>query len=299
MSDFAPESPVPGPTNSDTPVPPYRGLPDHQRQPFDPYQAPPQQATWSGAPAPTGTPAPIQDPAWGPPPPVWDAPVAKKRKVWPWIVAGVGALFLLGIVAIVALYFVGKGAIDASNSDYDAPVVTAADVATEGGTLVIADGANVAFEVGPGWTDSSDEVLAGYEIPGDVKVTYMGAWATADPYADPLASLTLISAAEEKIPVIHAALAVEHESYISSFLGALPTTGVSVSTSDSSPATTASGLRGLHSVMTIDANGVRTVTSVYTFARAKNVVFLTVYSYDGSDDLASAQQLLDTLRIDD
>jgi hypothetical protein len=51
-------------------------------------------------------------------------------------------------------------------------------------------------------------------------------------------------------------------------------------------------------VITIDAYGVRTVTSVYTFARAKNVVFLTVYSYDGTENLESARQLLDTLRID-
>lgn len=287
MTEFQPEDTTPTPNWTPHGASPYQGMPDLQGQPYgQPY----------GQVAPTQ--APPQGPGWGAPPPAWSPAPAKKRKAWPWVVGGIGALVVLGVATVVAFFFIGNAAVDGLNPNYDAPTVAEGDVATSGGTLVIADGAMVAFEAGQGWTDQSGAVLENVEIPGNAKLTYMGVWATVDPTVDPSTTLVMVSAGEESIPLVTATLKVEHQAYIASFLGAVPTTGVETHVSDPVSAVTASGLSGLHSDITVNSDGMNVVVSVYTFARGKSVAFLQVISYNGAVDAPSGQQVLDTLRID-
>lgn len=301
MTDFQPEGTTPDPRLSGYGAAP---LPEQQlAPPAQPYGQPLPPAQPYGQPAPPyGQPAPMatapQYAAWGAPPPAWNPAPPRKRKVWPWVVGGIGVVVVLVVAAVLAFFAVGSAAVDGLNPDYDAPPVARTDPASDGGTLIVSDDAKVSFEAGPGWTDESAFLLGSLDGASDVPVTYMAAWTTGDLATDPSASLVVVSAAVETIPLISATLNVEHQSYITSFVQSAPTGGAGTQVGDPEPATTSSGLSGLHSVITIDSDYALITADIYTFGRGKNVVFVQVVSYNGQSDDVAARQVLDSLRIE-
>lgn len=267
----------------------YPAQPTYAAQPYpaQPYPAQPYAQATAG-----------QAQAWGAPPPNWNSAPAKKRKVWIWVVTGIGTLVAFGIAAIATFAFLGNAAVKGLNPDYGANVVAADDVATAGGTLIIGEGANVAFEVGSAWPDQS-QLLAndGSAITG-ITVTYLGAWSTADLSTAPNVSLVMVEAGEEKVALTSASLRAEHKSGIAGFVGGLGTQITDVQVADAVPYTTASGLNGLHSSFSAKAQGFTLAGDIYTFARGKNIFALQVVSYNGVRDESAIAQVLDTLRID-
>ncbi|NTV38356.1 MAG: hypothetical protein HGA51_00125 [Demequinaceae bacterium] len=312
MSEFQPENTASSPSQGPAGAEAYNGMPDLQGQPFDPRRAyaqqppapataypnqqaaPPAQAYGQAVPMAVGP----QNPQWGAPPPAWNAAPTKKRKVWPWVVGGVGGAAVLGVAAIVVVLFVGKAAVDGVNPNYDAPPVTQQDVATGGGTLVIADGANASFEIDPAWTDQTELVLGGDSLGDDVALSYIGAWSTADFAAGQDVSLITVIVGTEGLPLIDATLRAEHESSVDGFFSGLGGEATDVQVTDTVPATTASGLEGLHSSFTAGFQGLTLAGDLYTFARGQNVFMVQVTSYNGIKDETSAKQILDTARID-
>lgn len=242
--------------------------------------------------------APPQNSAWGAAPPAWTSPTAKRRKAWPWVVGGIGAIAVLGVGAIVTVLFIGKAAVDGLNPEYGAPAVTQQDVATGGGTLIIADGANSAFEIDPTWIDQKDLALGANDLSGEASLSYMGAWSTAALTDGTNVSLVMVIVGKESIPLISATLSAEHESSIKGFVNGFAGQAENVQVSDATPATTASGLAGLHSSFSADVEGLTIAGDLYTFARGKNIVLLQVTSYNGVRDDASVNQILDTVRLD-
>ena len=258
-------------------------------------QAPPLPLPY-GQPAPMASPP--QNPAWGAAPPAWNSAPAKKRKAWPWVVGGIGAVAVLGVGAIVTVLFIGKAAVDGLNPDYGAPAVTQQDVATGGGTLIVADGADSAFEIDPTWIDQKDLVLGATDLSGEASLSYIGAWSTAVLTDGQDVSLVTVIVGKESIPLISATLSAEHESSVKGFVNGFADQADNVQVSDATPATTASGLAGLHSTFSADLQGLTVAGDLYTFARGKNFFLLQVTSYNGVPDEASVNQILDTVRVD-
>ena len=308
MSEFQPENTTPSARGSGR-ASVLPGNAERQGQPFDPRQpygqpapAPQPYGQQAPAPQPYGQPAPMaappQNPAWGAPAPTWNAAPAKKRKVWPWVVGGIGTVVVLGIGAIVAALFIGKAAVDGLNPDYAAAPVTQQDVATNGGTLIIDDAADSAFEVDPAWIDQKDLVLGQEDVSGEAALSYIGAWSTAELTGGQDVSLVTVIVGKEKIPLISATLSAEHQLSVTGFMNGFSGQATNVQVSDASPATTASGLAGLHSTFSADLQGLTIAGDLYTFARGNNFVLLQVTSYNGVPDAAAVNQILDTVRLD-
>jgi hypothetical protein len=302
-------------------------MPDLQGQPFDPRQpyaqqpyaqqpqtpqatpptqpygqmAPPAQPYGQMAPPaqPYGQMAPPpQTPAWGAPPPSWNSAPPKKRKVWPWVAGGVGAVVALGIGAIAIFALIGNAAVTGLNPHYSAKDVEANDVATAGGTLIIGDGATLAFEVDSAWPDQSQLMNTGDNAFKGVTTTYIGAWSTDDVSKVPDVSLIMVEAGQETVPLTAVTLRAEHKSGIKGFVDSLGSTVTDVTVDDAVSYTTASGLKGLHSTFSGNTQGLTLAGDIYSFGHGKNVFFLQVVSYNGVRDDAAIAQILDTLRID-
>jgi hypothetical protein len=217
--------------------------------------------------------------------------------VWPWVVGGIGALAVLGVGVIVTAFFIGNAAVDGLNPDYRAPAVTQQDVATGGGTLIIADGANAAFEINPTWIDQKDLVFGNKNLSAEASLSYIDAWSTAALTDGKNVSLVTLVVGKEAIPLISATLSAEHKSSVTGFVNGFSKQAENVKVSDATPATTASGLAGLHSSFTADLQGLTIAGDLYTFARGKNYVVLQVTSYNGVPDEATVNQILDTVRL--
>ncbi len=303
MTEFQPEDTTPTPYGTAQGGAPNPGNPQAQGQPFDPRQPYTQQPPAPGTayPGPQGT--PVAPPAYGsaaPPFQPYGEPVpvaAKKRKVWPWVLGGVGALVVLGVGVIVAALVIGKAAVDGLNPNYSAPAVTQQDVAKHGGTLIISDDSVVAFEVDPSWVDQKEMVGAQQAVNSAASLSYAGAWSTADLTKGKDVSLVTVVVGQEKIPLIRATLNAEHQAGVKGFMNGFPASASNVQVSDATAASTASGLDGLHSTFSANLKGLNIVGDLYTFARGKNFVLVQVTSYNGTRDPAAVKQILDTLRL--
>ena len=312
MTEFQPENTTPDPRHSANGAAPYApNLAQQPAPPAPPYGGQPPTPSYGGQPPtpsyggqpyggqPYGQPASMaaapQNAEWGAPPPAWNSAPPKKRKVWPWVLGGIGAVVVLGVAAVVGFFVIGTAAVDAVNPNYDAPPVAAGDVATTDGTIMVVDNAHVAFEVGPQWTDQTDQIFGASNPVTDTPINYASAWTTvAEPTAED-ATVVMILTGTEARPLVLADLKKEHNDFIKSFLDGA---GSSVDPGDSSSYTTAYGLKGLRTAFTIDVNGLTTACNVFSFVRGDQVVFVGVFSYTGVPDDAAADQIVGTLRIE-
>lgn len=224
---------------------------------------------------------------------------AKKRKVWPWVVGGVGGMLVLGIGAVFAVSTLGNAAVDAVNPDYEGAPIEANDVAKNGGELVMADDGKVAFEIDPTWADEAAGVFGNSLDGGDVEITFSGAWSAPFESGQTDTSLIMVLAGPEKVPVTGALLDVEHEAYLSSFKTSLDDLTVTTIISNAEPYTTAGGLSGRSSEIQISVDGVPSMSgTLYTFARGRNLVYVQTLSTDVDAETDMGAIVLDTLRID-
>lgn len=249
MSEFQPENTSPTPNEAPHGAAPYQGVPDLQGQPFDPQRSYAQQppAPEPGYPAPMAAPAygqapplgqpygqvppmaaPPQNPAWGAAPPAWNQAPAKKRKVWPWVVGGVGTLVVLGGVGtLVVLGVIGAANAD-QNENYTGAPIVAGDSATLGDKVLISDSGAVAFEIGPDWVDANDLMdVASAVGPLPEGGSLMATYFTADPSTSTGTTPTLVMVVEGAPPgqIGPISLKSAHEGYIAGALQGLEGTG--------------------------------------------------------------------------
>jgi hypothetical protein len=338
MTEFQPEDTWPTTNEAFGGPAPYQGMPALQGQPFDPRQAYGQQPPAYGQAAPPAPaygqaappapaygqmappapaygqapppapaygqappmPAPPQNPAWGAPPPIWNAAPAKKRKVWPWVVGGVGALVVLGGVgALVVLGVIGATNAD-QNEHYTGDPITAADLPALGDKVVVsADGA-VAFEIGDSWVDATNLVGSSAVEQLPEGATYAGMYFTSDPATatDHIPTLVMILEGAPSNQVGPINLQQAHDGYMSGALDSAKQLGADASFEGPNPVTTAHGLDGLVSGISGDAQGVPIRVHSYTFVRSKRVVWVEVSAYTVDFDDATAALITDSLRID-
>ena len=263
-----------------------------------PYAQPAPQPYAQPAPQPYAQPAPQPYAQQAPPPAAWPPPASTQRKVWPWVVGGIGTLALLGIAGVIAVVLMGKAAVDGLNSDYDAPEVTAQDTATSGGTIVISDDAAMAFEPGPDWTNETSTFLGDFGDVGDVRITFTGAWTIENYGADPSATIVMALAGKEPLPLVRSSLEVEHALFIDSFTESFTQQGSAVTMGQREDATTSSGLAGLSSTFTASMQTGLMQGEIHSFARGNNVVFVVTLSTSMSGSDAAMDQVLETLRLD-
>ncbi len=261
-------------------------------------QTPPSGQPY-GLPAPMA--APPQNPAWGAPPPNWNSAPAKKRKAWPWVVGGIGALVALG--GIGTLVAVGVfGALNADqNKNYTAAPIAAGDVPTIGDKIFVSDDGALAFEMGSKWVDASsftDVSSISGSLPEGASV--MAAYFTFDPTlaVDTPPSFVVVIEGASSTQVGPINVTSMHTDFMTGELNSLKGTAQAVESTGPDAVTTANGLDGLVSTISCEYKGTPVRTYVYTFARGKRVAFVEVFSYTDTYDDATAALVTDSLRID-
>lgn len=279
----------------------------------NPYAAqyhPGQGATQPAAPA---QPAPAMAAAPAPQPgalpayaaaPAYPAPTvpAKRRKVWPWVVSGVGVV-VVGIVAAAAI--LGPRLVEAvaggfQNESYQGEPVTAADTAVNGGTLVVSSDERVAFEAPAEWVDGSSVFDPGTAATGMPPGSeFVGVFLTSDLLmSDTVPSLVIVMEGTPVGPVGASALRTAHEGYLVGVQKGIENQADTFWAEDSYAVTTALGLEGFRADVGATVQGTRVVASEFTFGHGDKMVFVQVMNYEGTADEEAISAVLDTLRID-
>lgn len=266
--------------------------------PAQPYAQPYAQAPAYGHAPPMS--APPQNPVWGVAPPTWNATPAKKRKVWPWVVGGVGALVVLGGVgAVVILGVIGANNAD-QNENYTGAPIVAGDAPTLGDEVLISDSGAVAFDIGSSWVDANDLMdVASAVGPLPKGGSLMATYFTANPSTSVGKTPTLVMVVEGAPPgqIGPIDLKFAHDNYIKGALAGLDKSGMTATTTEAVALTTTNGLDGLVTSLSLDSDGVPIRAYEYTFVRSQRVVYVQIMSYDGSFDDATAALVTDSLRI--
>lgn len=271
--------------------------PPHQEPEPGPHQA--DQAPQNLVQAPAY--APPSGPAWTAPPPQWTPEPPKKRKAWPWIVGIVGGLVVLGGVG-AAIASALNGALNADqNENYTGSPITDTSNPTMGDLVVVSDDGLVAFDAGSEWVSARDYM----DTTALERSLPPGAHLMAVYFVAPLATATdhvptLVTVLEGSPPgqVGPADIEEAHEGFVAGGVKGLDIAAPDVIVSDPVAVTTANGLDGMQSTISMSVEGTPIRTNVYTFARGETVVFVQIMAYTDESDEATAALVTDTLRID-
>lgn len=303
------------------PTPPAPAAPPAATAPAAPA-APAQPAAWEANPyatqyhpgqgaAPAGAAAPAA-PAMAsavPAPqagalPAYPAPAApaKRRKVWPWVLSGVGVV-VVAIVAAAAI--LGPRLVEAVaggfvNEDYQGEPVTAADAPANGGTMVVSSDERVAFEAPAEWVDGSslfDSSTGSVGMPPGSE--FVGVFLTADLLtSDTVPTLVVVMEGTPAGPVGATTLRTAHEGYLVGVQQGVEEQADTFWAEDSYAVTTALGLEGFRADIGATVQDTSVVASEFTFGHGDKMVFVQVMNYQGVADEEAIAAVLDTLRID-
>lgn len=257
-------------------------------------------ATMRGDPASPPYLSPPQTPAWGAPP-IWAPPPPKKRKVWPWVVGVVGGVALLG-GAGTAVAVAVNGALHADQNDnYIGSSISSSDEATIGDRVIVSQDGSVAFEAGTEWVDAGDYMDASVfteSLPTETHlmgVYFTSSLATA---VDHVPTLVMVIEGEPSSQIGPVSITEAHRGLVAGGLQGLEDASLDPSISEPRGVTTANGLDGLVSDLSVDVQGTPVRAYEYTFVRGKRVVFIQVMAYSDTFDDETSALVTDTLRID-
>ncbi len=284
MTEFVPEEPAQSIGSASAPPPP----PGAQQLAPPPS---PQQSMY----------APPQEPAWAPPQSTWAPEPPKKRRAWPWILGIVGGLVVLG-GAGVGVTLAVNGLLNADqNENYTGAPITPGDSPTLGDRLLVSDSGFVALELGATWVDANDYVDVTSAVgPLPNGATLVGTYFTDDPLAavDVVPTLVMVLEGVPENQLGPVDLESAHEGFISGGLAGLNQMGTAATVSEPAPVTTANGLNGLVTELSLEMEGIAIRAYEYTFVRSERVVYVQVMAYTSTFDDVAAALATDSLRID-
>ncbi len=286
------------------------------------YPAPPAQSSPSVYPAPTAYPAPGTYPA-APPQPSYTAPTyqqpayappsaasepaaygagqmwapayapAKKRKVWPWVVGGVGLLVVLAGAAIGGIVWLGNTATNSANPDYSAATIGDGDKAAPGSTMFVGASGKFALEIPDEWVNVTADVaplMGDPDVDGFENVGFE-AWTDGDPTAGYATTLIMVLDTEGPL-ILEGDVPEFHDGFVKGAGGTLTATEFSVQPN----VTTSHGLEVSYSHGDAVINGTPATLEVHTAGRGNHMITVMVIDYIGTG--VNYPEVVDTLRID-
>lgn len=291
MTEFLPEGSSRESRGAEPAVPP------HQVPEPGPHQADPAPQNLMQAPAY----APPEAPVWNAPQPAWVPPPPKKRKAWPWVVGIVSGLVVLGGVG-AAIAFAVNGALHTDqNENYTGSPISDTDSPTMGDRVVVSDDGLVAFDAGSEWVSAReymDTAALERSLPPGANlmaVHFVAPLATATDHVPTLVTVLEGSPPDQVGP---ADIEEAHEGFVAGGIEGLDIAAPDAIVTDPVAVTTANGLDGMKSTISMSVEGTPIRTNVYTFARGETVVFVQIMAYTDEFDEATAALVTDTLRID-